>query len=61
RARGALLVQGAFAEPNVDGGHVAVELAAELHLVATWLELDEVIVARNGDLARDLASACQSG
>jgi uncharacterized protein YcaQ len=61
RGRGALRVQGAFAEPEVDIEHVAGELAKELRLVATWLELDEVIVARNGDLAAKLAAACQSG
>jgi uncharacterized protein len=61
RARGALLVQGAFAEPGVDAERVAGELAAELRLVAGWLGLDEVVVARNGDLAKVLAAACQSG
>jgi hypothetical protein len=61
RVRGALLVQGAFAEDGVDLDHVVGELAAELRLVATWLGLDEVIVARNGDLAPALAASCQSG
>ena len=46
RARGALLVQGAFAEDGVDRAHVAGELADELRLVADWLGLDEVVVAR---------------
>jgi uncharacterized protein YcaQ len=55
RTRGALLVQGAFAEPGSDRARVARELADELRLVAAWLELDEVVVARRGDLARDLA------
>jgi uncharacterized protein len=57
RARGALLVQSAFAEPDVDRAHVARELAAELRLVASWLDLGEVVVARKGDLARELADA----
>src|SRR6185437_5693932 len=61
RARGALLVQGAFAEPGVDVPHVARELADELRLVAAWLGLDEVVVAGNGDLAPALGAACQSG
>ncbi|HSC05080.1 MAG TPA: crosslink repair DNA glycosylase YcaQ family protein [Solirubrobacteraceae bacterium] len=61
RARGALLVQGAFAEPGVDLERVAGELAAELRDVAAWLGLDHVIIARNGDLAPALAAACQSG
>jgi uncharacterized protein len=61
RARGALLVQGAFAEPAADIDHVAGELAAELRVVAAWLGLERVSVARRGDLARALAAACQSG
>jgi uncharacterized protein YcaQ len=61
RARGALLVQGAFAEPGVDSAHVAGELGAELRVVAAWLGLDEVIVAQNGDLAETLAAAAHSG
>jgi uncharacterized protein len=55
RARGALLVKGAFAETGVDRGHVAGELADELRLVAGWLGLDEVAVAPRGDLAGELA------
>jgi uncharacterized protein len=61
RARGALLVQGAFAEPGIDTDRVAGELADELRLVAGWLGLDEVIVAPNGDLAPALATSGQSG
>jgi uncharacterized protein YcaQ len=57
RAAGALLVQGAFGEPDVDRDHVAGALAEELRLVADWLELDRVAVARRGDLARALAAA----
>ena len=55
RRRGALLVQGAFSEDGVDLAHVAAELAAELRLVATWLDLERVAVAPNGDLSRALA------
>jgi uncharacterized protein YcaQ len=55
RQRGALLVQGAFCEEGVDAGDVAAELAAELRLVAAWLGLGEVVVARNGDLSSKLA------
>jgi uncharacterized protein YcaQ len=51
RKAGALLVKGAFAEPDVDRPRVARELRAELDAVATWLGLAEVKVSRNGDLA----------
>jgi uncharacterized protein len=34
---------------------VAPELADELRLLAGWLELEQVSVARNGDLAGKLA------
>ncbi|MGZ4183828.1 MAG: winged helix-turn-helix domain-containing protein [Solirubrobacteraceae bacterium] len=57
RQQGVLLVQGAFAEDGVDRDRVASELAAELRLVAGWLELDDVVVVRNGDLAAELADS----
>ncbi|MBV9334536.1 MAG: YcaQ family DNA glycosylase [Solirubrobacterales bacterium] len=61
RTHGALLVQGAFAEPGVDRVHVARELADELGLVAGWLGLDRVVVARRGDLAGALAPVARRG
>jgi uncharacterized protein len=57
RQRGALLVQGAFAEPDVDHIQVAAELAAELRLAATWLGLNEIVVAGRGDLSEQLAAS----
>jgi uncharacterized protein YcaQ len=57
RQRGALLVQGAFAEDGVDRDQVAGELADELALVAEWLGLDGVVVAPRGDLSGELAAA----
>lgn len=57
RDRGALLVQGAYAEDGVDRAHVAAELADELRLVAGWLGLDSVPVAPRGDLATELAAS----
>ncbi len=54
---GVLRVQGAFAEPGVDGGRVADELAGELHLMAGWLGLRDVVVAGRGDLASALRGA----
>jgi uncharacterized protein len=57
RQAGVLRVLGAFAEPGADPGAVAPELADELRLLAGWLELERVSVARNGVLAGKLAKA----
>lgn len=46
-----LSVKGAFAEPEADKKKVARALRKELDLIASWLDLDDVQVARNGDLA----------
>lgn len=46
-----LSVKGAFAEPEADKKKVARALRKELDLIASWLDLDDVEVARNGDLA----------
>jgi uncharacterized protein YcaQ len=40
----------------VDAGAVAGPLVAELRAAAAWLGLDDVRVARRGDLARALAA-----
>lgn len=47
----ALLVRGAFAEPGVDRVAVGKALRSELESVATWLDLDDIVVSPNGDLA----------
>jgi uncharacterized protein len=60
RQQGVLLVQGAFAEPEVDADHVARELASELALVAEWLGLERVSVTGRGDLAGALADSVKS-
>jgi uncharacterized protein YcaQ len=52
-----LLVHGAYLEPDADENHVADELQEELTLLATWLELETVLVADRGDLARPLQRA----
>ncbi|WP_235737946.1 winged helix-turn-helix domain-containing protein [Nocardioides alcanivorans] len=54
RASGRLLVQGAFGESGYPE-ETAVELVAELRRLAGWLDLDEVVIAPNGDLAVALA------
>jgi uncharacterized protein len=55
RAAGALLVRGSFAEPGHGTDDIAAELAAELRLMATWLDLREVRVSPHGNLASALA------
>ena len=57
RPAGHLLVQSAFAEPGVDVGEVTAALADELHLLAEWLGLDDVVVTERGDLAPALQRA----
>jgi uncharacterized protein YcaQ len=60
RAAGVLRVQGAFAEPGVDGARVTADLAAELRVMAQWLELDGVVAGERGDLAGPLAVELRS-
>jgi hypothetical protein len=57
RAAGVLRVPGAFAEPGVDVGRVAAELAAALREMAGWQGLDGVVVGERGALAAPLALA----
>jgi uncharacterized protein YcaQ len=59
RAAGVLRVPGAFAEPGVDRGRVAAELAEELATMAAWLGLSGVEVGTRGDLAKALRIACR--
>ena len=54
RKAGALLVKGAFAEPDVDKVRVGRELRAELETAATWLGLTDLAVSPKGDLAQRL-------
>ncbi len=56
RATGRLLVRAAYAEPGAPDA-TAEELAAELHRLAGWLGLDDVVVEPRGDLAGDLVGA----
>jgi uncharacterized protein len=61
RQAGVLRVVGAFAEPGVEEGVVARELADELRLVSEWLGLGGVEVGRKGDLAPALRRAVADG
>lgn len=61
RKAGCLLVQAAHAEPDLaargtDRGEVAARLADELRTMADWLDLDDVTVARRGNLAAELGA-----
>ncbi len=57
RANRTLLVQAAWLEVGAEEHRVAAELAAELQLMAGWLELDQVVVVGRGDLAAALTRA----
>lgn len=57
RASGSLLVQAAHREEGVAAAHVASHLADELRLMAQWLELDDVVVAKKGNLSTALRRA----
>ena len=56
RKQSQLLVQAAWAEPDVDKKEVAARLDGELRSMADWLELETVVVKQRGDLARELRS-----
>jgi uncharacterized protein len=55
RQAGVLRVPAAHAEPGVDRPAVRAALAAELRLMADWLELEDVVVGERGDLADELS------
>ncbi|GIJ58022.1 winged helix-turn-helix domain-containing protein [Virgisporangium aurantiacum] len=57
RARATLLVPAAYAEPGRDTPEVAAELAAELRILAGWLNLEHIEPGPRGNLAPLLAKA----
>jgi uncharacterized protein YcaQ len=52
RARRVLMVNGAFLEPGQRAGEVFPDLAAELHRMRNWLELDKIEYRQKGDLLK---------
>lgn len=57
RRNSALLVPTVTAEPGARDAEIAEPLAAELELMARWLELDRVVVTATGDLGKALSRA----
>ena len=57
RQRSALVAEAAHPEPESDARAVAGELAQELRLMASWLELDRVLVHPHGQLSAPLSRA----
>jgi uncharacterized protein YcaQ len=57
RAEGVLRVNTSNAEPGADQDEVATALAEELRLMASWLGLEKVAIARKGNLAKALGKA----
>jgi len=59
RQAGRLVVRSAFAEPDVDRGAVARELASELVDLASWLSLGDVVTedGASGELVGPLSRA----
>ena len=51
RAKGRLLVPGAFAEPGHGTAETAAALRDSLREMADWLELDDIVFGERGDLA----------
>ena len=56
RAARALLVMAVHAEPHAPE-HTAQALTVELRRLAAWLDLDDVVAERRGDLGADVAAA----
>ena len=56
-----LLVEAAHVEPQLDHDEVASAVAAELQALSRWLNLDDIAVARRGNLSRTLLRAVRTG
>ena len=60
RLNNRLLVLGAYVEPWADSDTVAPALAAELHTLTAWLQLESVRAGRRGNCAAPLARALRT-
>lgn len=56
RAKNRLLVKGTYFEEGVERKRVARNLSSDLHLMASWLGLEDISVARKGNGATALRS-----
>ena len=54
RKTSTLLVRGSYLEPGANAEAVAPAASAELHALRTWLGLDDLVVAKRGNLASAL-------
>jgi len=61
RAAGLLLVQGSYLEPGVPPDVVAPQLTDEVHRMADWLGLTDVVVKPRGDLSSTLLRVAGRG
>lgn len=61
RAERTLKVHASFAEAGVDRADVAKHLSTELTEMAAWLDLNDVVVVRRGNLSSSLRSAMKIG
>jgi uncharacterized protein len=57
RLNQSLRVVGAFAEPQTEPKTFVHAVAAELRAMADWLDLEKIVISKNGDLAPMLRSA----
>ncbi len=61
RATRRLLVEAAHVEPGCDRDEVASAIAAELQALSGWLSLDDIAIARRGQLSKTLLRAVRAG
>ena len=60
RAASVLRVLATHAEPGIEAGAVVAPLVGELRLMAAWLGLERITIARRGDLSSELRRAAKA-